>query len=61
MNGKTPINQRIVSLKLKRIELCDAILAVTIVKQGSDAEKWGNLREKLKSILAEFDEKNKED
>lgn len=55
---KTPLNQKTVTLKLKRIELCDLILATTIIKHESNATKWGLLHDKLKQILNEFDEKN---
>ena len=55
---KGTYNEKTVTLKLKRIELCDLILATTIIKQSSQATKWETLREKLKEILADFDEKH---
>lgn len=51
-------NEKIVTLKLKRIDVCDLLLATTIIKQDSGAEKWKNLHDKLKVILEDFDKKN---
>ncbi len=53
----TPVNQRTVTLKLKRIDVANLILATTIVKQNSDSIKWGLLHDKLKAILDDFDAK----
>jgi hypothetical protein len=55
---KGTYNEQTVTLKLKRIELCDLILATTLIKQRSNATKWETLREKLKEILTDFDEKH---
>ena len=55
---KTPHNYKTVTLKLDRIDVCNLILAVTIIKQESEAEKWKLLHGKLKSILEDFDEKH---
>ena len=54
----TPHNLKTVTMKLKRIEVCDLLLATTIISHESDAEKWKVLHDKLNAILAEFDEKN---
>lgn len=55
---ETPLNQKTVSLKLKRIELCDLMLACTALDDATeDTKKWATLHEKLKAILAEFDKK----
>ena len=58
---KPTLNERTVTLKLKRIELCDLLMATTIIKHESNATKWGVLHDKLKQILDEFDEKNFEE
>ena len=50
-------NEKTVTLKLKRIELCDLILACTSLKHSTDATKWGSLRDKLKDILDAHDKK----
>jgi hypothetical protein len=55
---KTPHNYKTVTLKLNRIEVCDLILATTLLKHESKAEKWGLLHDKLKAILEDFDEKH---
>ena len=59
---ETPLNQRTVTVKIKRIELCDMLLACTAVsaslkKDGRSARKWDDLHDKLAAILDEFDKK----
>ena len=51
-------NEKTVSVKLKRIELCDLILATTSLKINTNAEKWGKLHDKLREILDDFDKKH---
>ena len=55
---KTMHNEKTVTLKLKRIEVCDLLLATGIIARGSDAIRWDLLHSKLKQILEDFDEKN---
>lgn len=59
---ETP-NERIISLELKRIEVCDLLLAITAAEQrakenGSTGEKWSKLWNKVFENLYNFDEKN---
>ena len=59
---ETPINQKTINLKLKRIEACDLLLACAaiseaLVKDGQNAKKWDTLHDKLKTIIDEFDKK----
>lgn len=50
------LNERTVTMKLKRIELCDLLLATTVLTQSNpDAQKWEQLHGKLKEILDAFD------
>lgn len=56
-------NQKIVTAKLSRIEICDLLIATTSIamhleKQGHTATKWKSLHDKLRNILTEFDKKN---
>ncbi len=51
-------NERIIAMKLKRIELCDLILATTSLSHSTNATKWKVLHDKLKEILDEWDAKN---
>lgn len=51
-------NQKSMTLKLTRIDVCDLLLACTTVADESGAEKWGKLHEKLLNQLDDFDEKN---
>lgn len=59
----TPLNQRTVSLKLKRIEVCDLLIACHNISQavyamGEHGEnKWDRLADRLDEILTEFDKK----
>ena len=57
--GKTmTYNQRTVNVKLERIEICDLLIACTMLEQETDAKKWGDLHDKLMATLEAFDEKN---
>lgn len=51
-------NEKTMTLKLKRIEVCDLLLACTACERETDAKKWGELHDKLKGMLEAFDEKN---
>ena len=51
-------NEKIVTLKLRRIDVCDLLLACSLISAESDAQKWDKLHEKLKQILDDFDEAN---
>jgi len=53
-------NSKTVTLKLKRIDVCDLILAVGCITRESDAEKWEKLHDKLSEMLHEWDEKHAE-
>lgn len=51
-------NQRTVTMKLKRIEVCDLLVALTAAANDSESEKWGALHDKVAAILGEFDKGN---
>lgn len=56
-------NNKIVAMELKRIEVCDLLLAITAAEfqakeNGSTGEKWSKLWNKVFDILYKFDEKN---
>ena len=55
-------NQRTITAKLQRIDICDLMLACTASIDCSEGEeqnsKWITLHDKLKAILDEFDEKH---
>lgn len=55
---KTPHNEKTVTLKLKRIDVCNLKMACTVLSQGENRERWKELHSKLKEILEEFDEKH---
>ena len=54
----TPLNQKTVTLKLKRIDVCNLLLATTSLSEGENRERWRVLHDKLKEILDDFDAKN---
>lgn len=55
---ETPLNLKTVSLKLKRIEVCDLMLACTVLSDATEnTKKWNDLHDKLSKILKEYDEK----
>lgn len=49
-------NNMTVNMKLKRIDICDLLIACTIVAEESEARKWVELHDKLEAILGDFDE-----
>lgn len=53
------LNQRIVTVKITRKELCNLMLACTCAKHnaGDDGAKWAALHDTLKEQLDAFDEK----
>ena len=52
-------NEMTVTLKLKRIEVCDLLLACTCVSDAAPgSKKWDELHDKLEKILDEFDAKH---
>ena len=60
---ETPLNQKTVTMKLKRRDVCDLLLACTAISQDakengcSTPTKWDSLHDKLEAILDEFDKK----
>lgn len=58
----SPINQRTINAKFKRIELCDLLLACTAVssslkESGETAVKWDLLHDHIMQIIDDFDKK----
>lgn len=51
-------NQKTINAKLQRIDICDLLIACTMVEQETGADKWTELHNKLSNILADFDEKH---
>ena len=52
------LNERTYTIKIKRIDVCDLLLACTAVAEESNAKKWSELHDLLKKQLEEQDEKN---
>ena len=46
------------TLKLKRIEVCDLLIACTEAYSASEAEKWIDLHDKLLAMIDSFDKEN---
>lgn len=55
---KTPHNYKTVTMKLKRIDVCNLLLATSILSDGEDRKHWKELHDKIKATLDDFDEKN---
>ena len=51
------LNDMTVNVEVKRIELCDLLLATLAAQElaNDSGEKWKRLHEKLKNILNDFD------
>lgn len=56
---KTPLNEKTVTVKMKRIDLCNLMLACTVLDNATDENttKWATLHDQLKEILDDFDSK----
>ena len=50
-------NEKTVTVKIKRIERCDLLLACTTLDVLTDenTKKWAKLHDKLKEILDDYD------
>lgn len=57
---ETPLNQKTVTVKMKRIDLCDLMLACTVLDNATDENttKWARLHDQLKEIIDDFDSKH---
>lgn len=53
------LNEKTVTVKIKRIQLCDLLLACSVLDKASDkgTKKWRELHDQLKEILDDFDKK----
>lgn len=51
-------NELPMKIELKRIEVCDILLALTAISTSCDAKKWDKLRDKLHGMLDAFDKEN---
>ena len=51
-------NEKKVTLELRRIDICDLLIACTAAEHNSGADKWEALHDKLSNILADFDDKH---
>ena len=48
-------NHRAMTLKLSRHEVCDLLIALAAVKDASNAKRWEELHDRIRSMLADFD------
>lgn len=53
------LNERTVTAKLQRIDLCDLLIACRMCSNAVDApdNKWDKLHDKIRAIIDEFDAK----
>lgn len=55
-------NNRTMTLKLTRRDVCDILIALTATKEANDGQRWDEVHAKVKLALTEFDKKlDKED
>ena len=58
-------NEKTVTMKLTRADVCDLLIALNYTSEGSNAEKWDKLHDKVRGLLDEWDKaydaKHKED
>ena len=53
---KTPPNQRSMTLRLKRRQVIDILLALDAIEEPpADGNKWQTLRDQIRAQLADFD------
>lgn len=54
------LNEMAMDIKLKRIEICDLMMACTCAEYSANdgGEKWARLHDKLEQMLDEFDAEN---
>ena len=43
------------TLKLSRHEVCDLLIALAAAKDASNAKRWEELHDRIRSMLADFD------
>ena len=48
-------NHRTMTLKLSRHEVCDLLIALAATKDESNAKRWEELHDRIRSMLADFD------
>ena len=48
-------NARTVKTNFKRIELCDMMIACTMLAEATGAKKWEELHEKINKAIEAFD------
>ena len=51
-------NQKPMTVKLTRRDVCDLLLACTAIEIETDQQRWRDLHDKLTAQLDAFDEKN---
>ncbi len=57
---KTPLNQRTVTLKLKRRDVVDLLIACAECGAAEEGSKWALLHDAIKQQLTNFDEKQED-
>ena len=55
------LNERTVKTNLKRIDLCDLMIACTVLGNETGAKKWNDLHDKIEAIINKFDKEHEEE
>lgn len=50
------LNETTMNLNLRRIDVCNILLALTLVGNNTEAKKWKQLHDKIKVMLDEHDD-----
>lgn len=51
-------NERTIKTNFKRIDLCDLMIACTMLEIETGAKKWSALHDKIEKIISEFDKEH---
>ena len=54
------MNNKDYAITIKRIDLCDLLIACTVCGEASGAEKWEALHDKLEALLLTLDANNRD-
>lgn len=54
-------NERTINASLKRIDLCDLMIACTVCEMQTGAKKWSDLHDKVEKIISAFDKANEKE
>lgn len=54
-------NERTIKTNFKRIDLCDLMIACTMLEIETGAKKWSDLHDKIENLVSEFDKEHEKE